>query len=211
MSQPRGGDSEHPVLDVVSRRRSIRHFRSAPIDSGVLQKIVEVGLIAPAPHHTRPWRFVVVTTEATRAGLANAMAEKWRVELEREGNPESQIAEMLQRSIDRLTSAPALIVACLDERDVRQRTTSELNSIEWAMAQFSLGAALENMMLVAVEEGLGTCWIASPLYCPEEVVQVLDLPATWSPQALVAVGIPDSAHGPPERDAIDAREYIEFR
>ena len=58
------------------------------------------------------------------------------------------------------------------------------------MALLSLGAAVENLMLAATDRGLASCWVAAPIFCPEEARDALTLPEEWLPHALVLVGPP---------------------
>jgi nitroreductase len=62
------------------------------------------------------------------------------------------------------------------------------------MALLSLGAAVENLMLTAADEGLASCWVAAPIFCPEEARDALGLPDAWLPHALVMVGRPDPTY-----------------
>jgi coenzyme F420-0:L-glutamate ligase/coenzyme F420-1:gamma-L-glutamate ligase len=62
------------------------------------------------------------------------------------------------------------------------------------MALLSLGAAVENLMLAAADRGLASCWVAAPIFCPDEARDALELPAHWRPQALVMIGHPDPAY-----------------
>lgn len=202
------GAGDWPVAETIGRRRSVRKYLPGTIADEVLLRIASAGLSAPAPHHSRPWRFVVVTSEALIRSLAEAMAANWAKELRRDGTSESRISEMTERSVLRLTEAPAVIVGCIDSAEVRVRRDDDLNRHEWTMAQFSLGAAIENIMLAATEEGLGTCWIASPLYCPKVVGDLLDLSETWIPQALITIGNPDPTYVPPERAKSDPDEFV---
>jgi nitroreductase len=54
----------------VEARRSIRAFAPDAVPRADLDAIVEAACLAPAPHHSRPWRFVVVDTEASKRALA---------------------------------------------------------------------------------------------------------------------------------------------
>lgn len=199
---------ERPVAESIARRRSVRKYLPGPLADEVLLRITGAGLSAPAPHHSRPWRFVIVTSEALSRSLAEAMAAKWAEDLRRAKTSEGRISEMTEKSVLRLAEVPALIVGCIDSAEVRDRRDDDLDRQEWIMAQFSLGAAMENIMLAAAEEGLGTCWIASPLYCPEVVGDVLELPETWIAQALVTIGNADPTYVPPERAETDPNEFI---
>ena len=62
MSERRGAVSRVPAF--IEARRSIRAFRPDPVERGLLDSIVEAACIAPAPHHSRPWRWVVVDSAA---------------------------------------------------------------------------------------------------------------------------------------------------
>jgi coenzyme F420-0:L-glutamate ligase/coenzyme F420-1:gamma-L-glutamate ligase len=62
------------------------------------------------------------------------------------------------------------------------------------MALLSLGAAVENLMLAAADDGLASCWVAAPIFCPEAARDALDLPEEWLPHACVLVGHPDPAY-----------------
>ena len=65
---------------------------------------------------------------------------------------------------------------------------------EWGMALLSLGAAVENLMLAAADRALASCWVAAPIFCPEEARDALALPGEWLPHAMVVVGVPDPAY-----------------
>jgi nitroreductase len=58
------------------------------------------------------------------------------------------------------------------------------------MAVQSVGAVLQTLFLLAAAHGLGACWMAAPMYCPEAVREVLELPGHQVPQALVLLGYP---------------------
>ena len=73
---------------------------------------------------------------------------------------------------------------------------------EWGMALLSLGAAVENLMLAAADAGLASCWVAAPIFCPEEARDALELPAAWLPHALVMVGRPDPGYVARERPPV---------
>lgn len=201
-------NGERPVATTIEQRRSIRKYLPGNIDEEMLLRITSAGLCAPAAHHSRPWRFVVVRSAVLRRNLAEAMAGEWSKELLSEGIGEARISKLTKDSIHRLTEVPAIIVGCIDSAEVRIRPDDDLNQKEWVMAQFSLGAAMENIMLAAAEQGLGTCWIASPLYCPDVAGKVLELPESWVPQALVTIGNADPNYAPPARKETDPIEFI---
>ena len=59
--------THRPTLPAfLEARRSIRAFTDEPVDADALDAIVAAACIAPAPHHSRPWRFATVTTRRRR-------------------------------------------------------------------------------------------------------------------------------------------------
>jgi coenzyme F420-0:L-glutamate ligase/coenzyme F420-1:gamma-L-glutamate ligase len=160
----------------------------------VLDALVEAACIAPAPHHSRPWRFVVVDTESARASLAAAMGARWRADLDADDVPPRRIDELVEASRVKLTGAPALVLGCLTWDGLDRYPDEARRRAEWGMALLSLGAATENLMLAAADVGLASCWVAAPIFCPEAARDALDLPTAWLPHALVMVGHPDPAY-----------------
>jgi nitroreductase len=79
------------------------------------------------------------------------------------------------------------------------------------MALLSLGAAVENLMLAATDAGLASCWVAAPIFCPEEARDALALPDAWLPHALVLVGRPDPAYEGRRRPTVPLTELRAFR
>jgi len=82
----------------LEARRSIRAFTDAPVDTDALDAIVAAACIAPAPHHSRPWRFVTVTTAAGKEALAAGMGARWRQDLAGDAVPAARIDELVAAS-----------------------------------------------------------------------------------------------------------------
>jgi F420 biosynthesis protein FbiB-like protein len=195
----------------VAARRSVRAFATGAVARPRLDALVEAACLAPAPHHSRPWRFAVIDTDTGRAALAAAMGERWRRDLERDGVDEFRIDELVDASNARLRSAPALVLACLTWDGLDRYPDATRRQAEWGMARLSLGAAVENLMLAATDAGLASCWVAAPIFCPDEARAALGLPPAWLPQALVMVGEPDPAYRPRRRPAVPIDELRVFR
>src|SRR5437870_13067459 len=86
-----------PVSAAISARRSVRKFARLTVDGDTVERLVALACTAPAPHHSRPWRFVQVGAES-RERLADAMGEAWRADLERAGEAVHTIDHLLRRS-----------------------------------------------------------------------------------------------------------------
>jgi F420 biosynthesis protein FbiB-like protein len=192
--------------DFVEQRRSIRSFRPEPVDRGMLDSCIEAACLAPAPHHSRPWRFVVIDTDAAKLALARGMGVRWQADLERDGMAGERITELVDASHAKITGAPALVLACLTWDGLDRYPDEARQRAEWGMALLSLGAAVENFMLSAADAGLASCWVAAPIFCPEAARDALKLPAEWLPHALLLVGHPDPAYVARERPPVPLEE-----
>jgi F420 biosynthesis protein FbiB-like protein len=178
----------------LEARRSIRAFTDEPVAQHALDELVAAACIAPAPHHSRPWRFVTITTAESKRALALGMGARWRADLEGDGVAPGRVDELVGGSHRKITGAPALVLACLTWSGLDRYPDEARRRAEWGMALLSLGASVENLMLAAADRGLASCWVAAPIFCPLEARDALDLPEEWRPQALVMVGHPDPAY-----------------
>jgi F420 biosynthesis protein FbiB-like protein len=178
----------------VEARRSIRAFTHATVPRPTLDALVEAACLAPAPHHSRPWRFVVVDTADAKQSLADGMGARWRRDLEGDGVAAARVDELIDASHAKITGAPALVLGCLTWDGLDRYPDEARQRAEFGMALLSLGAAVENFMLAAADADLASCWVAAPIFCPEEARDALALPREWLPHAMVVVGKADPAY-----------------
>jgi coenzyme F420-0:L-glutamate ligase/coenzyme F420-1:gamma-L-glutamate ligase len=197
------------AIEAIRTRRSLRQLSERPVPREIVDEVLALAAKAPAPHHTRPWRYVIVSP-ASRARLAKAMGAAWRIDLERDGHPKELIARLLRKSHRQITTAPALILACLTHEGLRHWPDERRARNEWAMAQQSIGAAMQNMMLGAHALGVSSYWISAPLFAPEACREALGLPDEYVAQAFVVLGYQAEGVVPkPRGEVAMARMVIE--
>lgn len=178
----------NPFLDLIQTRRSIRRYLPDPVPEQVIEQLLTAATWAPSAHNRQPWRFVVVADAANRQRLAAAMNARLRADLAADGVPPEAIEKDAGRSYRRMTGAPLLIVLCLTMADMDSYPDEIRQHHEWLMAAQSTAMAGQNLLLAAHALGLASCWMCAPLFCPDVVQAVLELPEDWQPQALIAVG-----------------------
>ncbi|HVQ88726.1 MAG TPA: coenzyme F420-0:L-glutamate ligase [Actinomycetes bacterium] len=178
--------------DVLRSRRTIRRFLKQPVPDSVLERAVADAITAPAPHHTNPWRFVVVREPSTRVQLLDAMAQQWRVDPRRDGLEAAEIDRRVRRG-HLLREAPCLVVPCLVMQGSHTYPDERRTTAERSMFLVAMGAGVQNFLVSLAAQGLGSAWVSSTMFCPDVVRAELKLPAAWEPMGAVAVGYADGA------------------
>jgi coenzyme F420-0:L-glutamate ligase/coenzyme F420-1:gamma-L-glutamate ligase len=201
------GTSE-AIREAVTQRRTVRSFADAPVDPGAVRRAVASAVTAPAPHHTTPWRFVLLESEESRVRLLDAMRDAWITDLRRDGKSEESIAKRIRRG-DVLRQAPYLIVPCLVMDGSHTYGDPRRDGAEREMFVVAMGAGVQNLLVALAGERLGSAWVSSTMFCRDVVREVLRLPADWDPMGAVAVGRP--AEEPRPRPERDAEAFVEVR
>lgn len=191
--------------DVIPARRTVRAFSANAVDPAAVRRAVAAAVTAPAPHHTTPWRFVVVSSAQTRTRLLDAMLAAWTTDLRHDGFTEEQIARRTRRG-DVLRGAPLLIVPCLVGTGMHDYPDDRRSVAEREMFLVAMGAGVENLLVGLAIESLGSAWVSSTMFCRDVVRDVLGLPDDLEPMGAVAVG--HAAVPPADRPPRDPDDFI---
>ncbi|KOY50312.1 MULTISPECIES: coenzyme F420-0:L-glutamate ligase [unclassified Streptomyces] len=201
------GTSE-AVREAVTQRRTVRAFTADPVDPDAVRRAVAAAVTAPAPHHTTPWRFVLLESAAARLELLDAMRDAWIEDLRRDGKSEESIAKRVRRG-DVLRNAPYLVVPCMVTDGAHDYGHARRDAAEREMFVVAMGAGVQNFLVALAGERLGSAWVSSTMFCRDVVRKVLGLPQDWDPMGAVAVG--HAAEAPRERPARSAEAFVEVR
>ena len=169
------------VFECAMTRRSIRKYKSIPIEWDKIGKILEAAHNTPTAGNLQNFRFIIVTSEATRKQLAEAcLQQNW------------------------METAPVHIVVCAEPDKSRQfygLRGERLYSLQ------NCAASVQTMLLVANSEGLGSCWVGA--FEEEMVKRAVKLPESARPQAIVTLGYPDEIVPKPLKFRMDNLTFLE--
>jgi coenzyme F420-0:L-glutamate ligase / coenzyme F420-1:gamma-L-glutamate ligase len=209
--RPAGDDlfRESP-MQALHARRTIRSFGHGRVSRQALERAVLAACTAPAPHHTRPWRFTVLESGPARRTLLAAMAQAWRADLRGDGTPENVIARRVARSDEVLGAAPVLIVPWISFAGSHAYPDAERSHAEREMFLLSGGAAIQTLLLALHAQGIASCWISSTIFCQEETRSALGMDDAWFALGTVACGPPPGESSLRPRPPIDVDAIARF-
>ncbi len=190
------------VFDAIKERRSVRKYQASTVAPDLVEEILAAAGWAPSAHNAQPWRFIILTDDSVKRLLAEAMAESWVKDMNKDGiNVDSNTRQV---RVDRFATAPIIILACLTMNGMNKFSDEKRQRVEMDLAMQSFGAAMQNMFLAAQAKGLGACWFCAPGFCKETVRKVLKIPKDVDPEALVIMGYPaEKPHVPTRKPLRD--------
>jgi nitroreductase len=159
------------VMEAIRTRRSIRKYAKKEVEDEKLKKILEAGRLAPSAGNRQEWRYVIVKDPKTREKLSEAALGQ------------KFVAE-----------APIVIVACA-------QTDGHIMACGQPSYPIDVAISIDHMTLVAVEEGLGTCWIGA--FKEDKVKKILGIPEEIRVVELLTLGYPEFIPPPSPRKNLE--------
>lgn len=189
-------------------RRSVRAFRGAPVPADLIESAVGEALTAPAPHHSRPVRFVWVRDAAVRTRLLDRMRDKWKTDLHGDGKSSDAVDRRVARGRI-LYDAPELVIPFMVPDGAHSYPDEDRTAAEHTMFTVAVGAAVQGLLVALAARGVGSCWVGSTIFAPAVVRSELRLPGDWEPLGAIAIGYPEDESGP--RDPVPTDDLLVTR
>ena len=144
--------------EIIQKRRGIRGFTNQLITENKIRRVLEAARLAPSGANRQEWKFVVVRDADKREALAEA------------ANNQAFVGQ-----------APVIIaaVALIPDR---------IMTCDIPAYAVDLAIAVEHIVLAAVDEGLGTCWIGA--FSQENVRKILGIPEKYKVVTVMPIGYP---------------------
>ncbi|MBC7262790.1 MAG: nitroreductase family protein [Chloroflexi bacterium] len=168
--------------EVLNERRSVRDYLpDTDVPPETITKLLSAAIRAPSAGNRQSWHFIVVREKRIKEALAHAA---------------------LGQSF--VARAPVVIVVCADPaRSAARygRRGAELYCLQ------ETAAATEHILLAAVAEGLGACWVGA--FDEAAAAKALQLPSHLRPVAIIPIGHPTTRErGPGRRPLAEVVSYI---
>ena len=178
----------------MTQNGTCRYYKTDPITDDVMARVIDAGRFAPNGGNRQGLRFVVVKDPAKKKQLAEWYAGPWKAYMAgaKAGQVEVggawKIVEDADHFCDHLAEIPALVVVCAQE-DALHPTDHELGRVS-VVGGASIYPGVQNMMLRARQEGLGTALTTLLCIFEPQVKELLGIPDGVITAAHVAIGYP---------------------
>lgn len=171
------------LLKITENRRSIRKFSDKPVSRADIEKIVQIGMMAPSGFNAQPWEIVVVDDLGLRDEIAQYL-------LDGIGSGKTSKG---------FVNAPVFLMLYGDERTRKFGPAAKIGEDEWweFVLNASLGSAFMSIQLAASSLGLGSMWVSA--YRNPEVDnrarKLLNIPSHLKLYEMLAIGYPGMRPG----------------
>jgi nitroreductase len=210
------------LKDVIYKRQSVRKFKADDIPNEDIREILDAARVAPSGKNMQNWHFVVVKNRGLIDKVAEVVRNKNEEIAGRMDPVDKEKADRFRKFAKHFTlfftDAPALII-------VMTQTYIPSGYLEYELVgadpeilddllghrnpgMQSLGAAIENLYLRAVDMGYGCCWLTSANYAAAAIEELVRAEAGFDGEgyymgALLALGVPEGEPRSPGRKALD--------
>jgi nitroreductase len=155
-------EDDKAIFEIIAGRRTIRRFKRQPVSRELLERLVDAGRLAPSAANLQPLEFVVVDEAKLKSEVFPCL--KWAAYITPAGDP-------------RPGEEPAAYIVTLANTKIREK-----------MFEYDVGAAMENMILAALAEGVGSCWLLS--IDRDKLRTILGVPEEYRIDSVLALGTP---------------------
>ncbi len=150
------------INQLLKSRRTIRKFKQTPLSKEQLIRYIDAARVAPSGANLQPIKYVAIQSKEMVNKILPLV--KWAGYLAPNYNPKGN------------EHPTAFIAVCAD-------TTIRKNEFD-----IDIGAAIENLIISALSDGVGACWMKAIDY--KKITEILKLPENLTLSCVIALGYP---------------------
>lgn len=185
------------LREVIENRSSVRRFKDEKVNIEDIKEMIRLANLAPSINNAQIIEYIAITNKV----LVKKMGELVHLKIQDlfgEIPDPGNIISKVEKFSTFFEEAPALIVvlnkpytALIDNLlDETTLSHEDINSMRNFPNIQSLGAAIQNLLLSAVDFGYGACWLTAPLIAKEKLEELLEIKKPFSIAAMVVLGVP---------------------
>jgi len=161
------------LLEIIKTRRTIRKYKNKAVEREKIEKILEAARWAPSSANLQPMEFIIIDDDEVKKSISEVTGHK------------------------RYKFAPVVIIACINYE--RYKKITRYFNLRTQLGLIDASLAIQNLMLMAHAEGLGTAW--GDIFKKDEIKKLIkDLPEKIEPFILIPLGYMEGEKPPtPER------------
>ncbi|MDR3331827.1 MAG: nitroreductase family protein [Synergistaceae bacterium] len=186
------------VREAILSRRSIRKYTNQPVSDEDLNDLIEAATYAPSGTNLQPWYFLALRSDESMAKFKVFMrktAENFMPVLRERFAKNPEVIDETRNFLLGLGGAPLCVLVFM-LKDAKSDKNYDDN---FTLLQ-SVSAGIENLLLAAVEKGLGACWMTAPVKAGlSEDIRKEFAPDHGQFVAAITLGYPDANPGAPKR------------
>jgi 5,6-dimethylbenzimidazole synthase len=191
------------IYRVVALRRDMRHFLPDPLDEALVERLLAAAHLAPSVGFMQPWRFIRVRSPEIRQQIHALVDAERRQTANALGEREDEFMRLKVEGIREC--AEVLVVTLTHDRERHifgRRTLPEMDLA-------SVACAIQNLWLVVRAEGVGMGWVS--MFDPEQLAQLLELPAGSRPIAVLCLGRVPEFYKKPMLEEVNWAQRVDLR
>ena len=183
--------------------RAMRRLKTDPVPEELIWKVLDAAIRAPSGGNRQPWNFIIVTDAEKKRKIGEWYLDGWNAvygaaqgAMEAEGD-QARTLRSADHLANHLAEAPVFIIPTVRASGVA--AVSGMGS--------SIFPAVQNLMLAARAEGLGTTLTTLHKTHEAEVKELLGVPEGVETMCLIPMGWPKGKFGQGPRLPVEKVTY----
>lgn len=208
--------------NVLEARKSIRKYEPCEISESELKEMVKAAGMAPSSDNVQNWHFAAINDREIIRTIGRIAREKWQKAFDIYKDKDPEKGEKFEKFASHFffffEDADALILVFagdIDNRvnDILTATGEDISvlyelNIKRNNGLMNIGAAIENLLLKAVDMGYGACWMTAANYAAPEITAYLKDEHGFDPEgkymvSVIPIGKKTETAGSPVKKPID--------